>query len=170
MTKLRLVHSGFLASSDWDDELDAVRRGWAFELFGLRHYLERHRGTDRSVAWARALLDVPAETIWNLLMSRQGFEIHDLSRLSPGERYTLRTRDGDVFKGVVQSLESPYELDATVENHNHALFRISLFAFRGRTDVHLWLSTYGWPEKHVRAQEDRWKQLIMNLFPQAEIR
>lgn len=66
-TRLRLVHSGFLTSSDWDDEYDGVRRGWGHELSSLRHYLERHQGRNRSVAWARALLDAPVPSIWKRL-------------------------------------------------------------------------------------------------------
>jgi uncharacterized protein YndB with AHSA1/START domain len=169
-TKLQLIHSGFPNSSGWDDEFDAVRRGWMFELAGLRHYLERHRGEDRTVAWARALLDAPAESVWNRLMSPRGFQLEDSSRLAPGDPYILRTADGDRFEGVIQNIESPRELDGTVANHNDALFRISVFAFQGRTDIHLWLSTYGWPGEAARRQEKRWCELLRGLFPEAEIR
>ena len=51
-TTLRLVHSGFGDGASWDDELDAVSAGWQFELRGLRHYLERHKGRDRQHAAA----------------------------------------------------------------------------------------------------------------------
>ena len=35
-TTLRLVHSGFSAGADWDDEFDAHARGWKLMLENLR--------------------------------------------------------------------------------------------------------------------------------------
>ncbi|WP_037607076.1 SRPBCC family protein [Streptacidiphilus rugosus] len=42
-TVLRLVHSGLLGD-DWQDEYDALRRGWPFHLHTLREYLAHFRG------------------------------------------------------------------------------------------------------------------------------
>jgi len=54
-TVLRLVHSGFAKGGDWEDELfGGTERGWRYELRSLRHYLERHAGQDRVVAWPKA--------------------------------------------------------------------------------------------------------------------
>ena len=47
-TLLRIVHSGFGQGAAWDDEIDGVSHGWNNELRGLRHYLEHHRGQDRT--------------------------------------------------------------------------------------------------------------------------
>jgi len=42
-TVLRLVHSGMLGD-DWQDEYDALRRGWPFHLHTLREYLTHFPG------------------------------------------------------------------------------------------------------------------------------
>jgi uncharacterized protein YndB with AHSA1/START domain len=42
-TVLRLVHSGLLGD-DWQDEYDALRRGWPFHLHTLREYLAHFPG------------------------------------------------------------------------------------------------------------------------------
>ncbi|GAA1974485.1 SRPBCC domain-containing protein [Catenulispora subtropica] len=42
-TVLRVVHSGMLGD-DWQDEYDALRRGWPFHLNTLREYLEHFPG------------------------------------------------------------------------------------------------------------------------------
>ena len=42
-TVLRVVHSGLLGD-DWQDEYDALRRGWPFHLHTLREYLARFPG------------------------------------------------------------------------------------------------------------------------------
>lgn len=63
-TILRVVHSGFGMSGDWEDEFDATNRGWKFELNSLKHYLENHEGERRLVIWARTLLLNTREEIW----------------------------------------------------------------------------------------------------------
>jgi uncharacterized protein YndB with AHSA1/START domain len=42
-TVLRVVHSGMLGD-DWEDEYDALRRGWPFHLHTLREYLTHFSG------------------------------------------------------------------------------------------------------------------------------
>ncbi|MFD7491048.1 SRPBCC domain-containing protein [Streptomyces sp. NPDC059832] len=42
-TVLRVVHSGLLGD-DWEDEYDALRRGWPFHLHTLREYLTHFPG------------------------------------------------------------------------------------------------------------------------------
>ena len=42
-TVLRVVHSGLLGD-DWQDEYDALRRGWPFHLHTLREYLTHFPG------------------------------------------------------------------------------------------------------------------------------
>ena len=42
-TVLRVVHSGMLGD-DWQDEYDALRRGWPFHLHTLREYLTHFAG------------------------------------------------------------------------------------------------------------------------------
>ena len=60
-TVLRVVTSGFGTGEAWDGEYDGVRFGWAFELQGLRHYLERHHGEDRIVARVQRTLPPSGE-------------------------------------------------------------------------------------------------------------
>lgn len=44
-TMLRLVHSGFGSTSDWDKEYEGTMGGWPCVFFCMRHMLERHRTT-----------------------------------------------------------------------------------------------------------------------------
>lgn len=43
-TVLRIVHAGFGASADWDDEFESTRHGWAQMTQNLRHAVEGHPG------------------------------------------------------------------------------------------------------------------------------
>jgi uncharacterized protein YndB with AHSA1/START domain len=47
-TLLRLVNSGFGEDAEWDDEYEGVSSGWGMALATLKHWLEGHRGEQRS--------------------------------------------------------------------------------------------------------------------------
>ncbi|MEU5398022.1 SRPBCC domain-containing protein [Streptomyces sp. NPDC005963] len=52
-TVLRVVHSGLLGD-DWQDEYDALRRGWPFHLHTLREYLAHFPGRTAVPVFAMA--------------------------------------------------------------------------------------------------------------------
>ncbi|MER7846435.1 SRPBCC domain-containing protein [Kitasatospora sp. NPDC096077] len=52
-TVLRVVHSGLLGD-DWQDEYDALRRGWPFHLHTLREYLTHFPGRTGTPVFAAA--------------------------------------------------------------------------------------------------------------------
>ncbi|MEY9872707.1 uncharacterized protein YndB with AHSA1/START domain [Streptacidiphilus sp. MAP12-33] len=52
-TVLRVVHSGMLGD-DWQDEYDALRRGWPFHLHTLREYLTHFPGRTAVPVFAAA--------------------------------------------------------------------------------------------------------------------
>ncbi|MFF8726831.1 SRPBCC domain-containing protein [Streptomyces sp. NPDC015171] len=52
-TVLRVVHSGMLGD-DWQDEYDALRRGWPFHLHTLREYLTHFPGRTGTPVFAMA--------------------------------------------------------------------------------------------------------------------
>ncbi|SHM79646.1 SRPBCC family protein [Streptomyces yunnanensis] len=53
-TVLRVVHSGLLGD-DWEDEYDALRRGWPFHLHTLREYLTHFPGRTAVPVFALAM-------------------------------------------------------------------------------------------------------------------
>jgi uncharacterized protein YndB with AHSA1/START domain len=165
-TTLRLVHAGFGDGNEWDEEFDIVRRGWRFELRGLRHYLERHRGTPRLAIWPRLPLPAGCSLMqaWERLMSRDGL-LRDgaLAGLREGHRYEIRTAAGDSLCGAVLINEPP-DFTGTVENLNDAFFRVHIESSRGIREVGLWMSTYGVPPPQVEAIEKGWAEMLRGLF------
>jgi hypothetical protein len=160
-TVLRLVHSGFGDDADWDELFDATRTGWAFELRGLKHYLENHRGRDRLVAWAKAAYPGSRARAWARLMSADGFG--ELGGLSAGERYAAASF-GDELTGEVRFIEEPTSFVATVDGWNNAFLRIKLEDLYGLREANLWLSAYGVPKGDVDALEKRWQSRLDRLF------
>jgi uncharacterized protein YndB with AHSA1/START domain len=171
-TVVRIVQSGFLADASWNEEFDGTRRGWHFQLRGLKLYLERHRGMPRTVAWARRMRQEAPESAWGKLMAADALLGQgSLEGLRAGERFRFRTAAGDAFEGEVHALIPGKEFAGTVENWNHGFLRIQLdeLPLRKTRDVNLWLQTWGVPEEKMRALEARWKALLERLFPAPEV-
>lgn len=149
-TVLRVVHSGFGREGQWDDEYEGVQRGWAYELRSLRHYLERHRGEDRRVAWAMRALGTAEEVAWGRLMSADGLLAEgDIEGLEEGDAYSFRTATGRKLEGRVLINDPPLDFSGSVENLNGGIFRFGLEHGRsGRVGI-LWLGTYGLSSEEV---------------------
>jgi uncharacterized protein YndB with AHSA1/START domain len=166
-TGVRVVQSGFLSGSGWDEEYDGVRRGWLFQLRALKHYLERHPNRDRHVAWVRKFIVVSPQEAWNRVTGPEGLGVN-LAGAKEGDRFRLTTPDGDAFEGTLHLLHPLLDFSGVVHNWNDALLRVQLdrLPMRGYADAQLWLSTYGVPPEKVNALEARWQGLLEDLFPE----
>ena len=165
-TVLRLVHSGFRSGPDWDNEyFESFHRGWDFELRGLRHFLERHAGERRLVAWAKADFRIPFDEAWARLMGpdavlKQG----SLDGLQEGDRYSVTSTTGDAFNGIVQVNTPSKQFSGTVEHQNDSLLRVKIDPASEGGEATVWLSTYGVPQDEVNAFEQRWNDVLQELF------
>ena len=162
-TTLRLVHSGFGRGGAWDDEFDGVSVGWPLELNGLKHYLERHRGERREVAWSRIAVAAPPDSIWPRLVGPDGI-MRDarLLSLQPGDRYETVLSTGDRLAGAVAQRIGNRGVQVTVDAWNGALYRLWVDRVGRESAVNSWLSAYGVPAEvverfntRVRAELDR---------------
>lgn len=169
-TVLRLVHSGFAHGSDWEDELfGGTERGWRYELRSLRHYLERHAGSDRQVLWPRVKVRGTAAEVWRRLVGRDGLTREgSVEGLKEGERYRVKAATGDELAGTVVVNDPPYEFSGTVEGLNDALVCLRTHDAGGPTPdsghvACLWLSSWGAPKQDVEALGERWKRLLDGL-------
>lgn len=160
-TRLRLVHSGFGRGSEWDDEFDGISHGWRQELRGLRHYLEHHAGRARAVAWARRVSKGTADEVWRRLSGSAGLcASGTLEGLAIGERFEIRSSDGDVLAGEVYESRPPREFLARAANHGDGLFRIWLDRVGPEHSVNVWLSAWGIDPAPVKRLEQRWSALL----------
>ncbi len=160
-TRLRLVHSGFGHGGDWDDEVEATRAGWVFELRSLRHYLTRHRGTSRQLAWAMRTTDVPPDEAWTRLAG--GLLTTSLAAARPGDRYETRMVFGDALAGEMLA-NRPGELYATVEPLHDGLFRMGAERLGGRTLVQAGFSLWGLPSERGERLRRETQGVVDALF------
>ena len=66
-TVVRLVHSGFPASTDREEMFDATRDGWRYFLFNLGFYFRHHAGRDRTMVWRRHPVELDRAETWTRL-------------------------------------------------------------------------------------------------------
>lgn len=169
-TVLRLVHSGFGFGAAWDQEFDGVNRGWGYELRSLRHYLERHRGTQRATAWKRLPIQVPFDDAWKKLTGPHGLAARgSLNGLREGDPYSITAATGDEFRGRVLVYNPPRDFAATVENLNDALLRLGIEpSGHGSWEIWFWVAAYGRPASEMEALKARWTAQLQKLFPEAQ--
>lgn len=168
-TVLRLVHSGFSTDAAWDDQYDGTIRGWAFELRGLKHYLDHHHGIRRVVVHAkRTVNELPIDEAWQRLMGPQAMLAEgDLAGRGAGDRYAIKTACGDVLEGEIRILNPPKDFCATAENFNNAFLRLRIEEASMTSpdrQVNLWLSTYGLPAEQTDALQQRWRAMLYDVF------
>jgi uncharacterized protein YndB with AHSA1/START domain len=150
-TSLRLVHSGFGRGGAWDDEYDGVSTGWPLELYGLKHYLERHRGEQRQVAWSRIAVPVAPQVVWPRLVGPNGI-VHDskVLTLRPGDRYETTLATGDRIAGTVVLMMGDRGFQVTVDGWNGALYRLWIDRVGSESAVNSWLSAWQVAERLVQ--------------------
>lgn len=168
-TVLRLVHHGFSDDSAWDSQYDGTVRGWQFELRGLKHYLEKHRGEKRTLVQANHdLTGVSLEDAWQRVFSAEGLLVEGIiDGLKPGDRYSFTTTGGDTFEGEVHMHSPPKDFCGTVEGLNDALLKVKLDepCFTApKQQVHLFVATFGLPQEETDALRERLQSMLDELF------
>lgn len=164
-TTLRLVHSGFGPGAEWEREYDGTRRGWTFELQGLKHYLERQRGHERRASWVRQPTALAPDEVWRRF-AQPGlvFRSVALESLGAGDRYRLVRADGEVLTGRVLVNRAPLEFAGTLESHGEGMIRFGFEDCMGGPEAHVWLATWGFSHERFTAEESGWRRLLEAAF------
>lgn len=159
------MHSGF-TGADWEEEYyESVKYGWTFMLTNLRHYLERHVGVPRHVAWPRKKITLTRDAAFQKLMGRGGIFVEGgTGNLRKGERYSQQTGAGSTFSGRVEFVRPPRGFCVSVESLNDALLWLTIEGAPGNHEVQLWLSAYGLPAGQVTAFGDQWTGVLERIF------
>jgi hypothetical protein len=148
-TVVRAVTSGFPLDATWAGWVEGTRRGWAFELRSLKHYLERHSGETRHVAYLRWRIPLTARDAWGRLTADR----ETAPWLSAGQVFDHRPSG---------------QYAAVLSDPDDALFRLSIEsgAPYGPHEVVMWLSAWGGSDMRVRAIGSEWTTRLARLFPE----
>jgi uncharacterized protein YndB with AHSA1/START domain len=132
-TVVRLVHSGFDASADWDEQFTSTTNGWRYFLMNLRHYVERHQNTPRTMVWDRRQMTKPPSDVWASLF----------------EEPVL----GGVVDATLEEVSRGRHAWGRIPALNDGLLFIEFEGGPTATGGHVgvWISTYGVPEARTSA-------------------
>lgn len=163
-TVLRLVHSGFSAAADWNDEYDTVNSGWASFLRNLRFYLERHAGTPRVMVWSRRATELAPAEAWKRLTGPDGLRLETDGEGEAGSPYRMTLGKDAKIKGTIEVFRSPVHFAGTDETPDQSFLFLEMEpAGRGCRPA-VWLSTYGMdPARREQLQQET-HQTMNQLF------
>ena len=163
-TVVRLVHSGFSASADWDEYYDATEAGWTYFLWNLCHYLERHPGTPRTMISDRRKTERPFAEVWAALLGPDGMAMSSLGTLAAGDDLSLRVGPSS-FSGQTSYVRAPRNLAGTLGELNDGLIFIEMEP--SGSDVWacgVWISAYGVATEQTETLQGQLTELMDGVF------
>src|SRR5258706_3582195 len=101
--RVRIVHSWFASTDDWDNQFEDVEKGWPAFFRILKIYLAHFRGQPSEVIALMAMSSESKSAAWDRLLGSLG-----LARLGAGER--VGTAHGSPrLKGIVGHVDTEHE-------------------------------------------------------------
>ncbi len=140
-TVLRLVHSGFGSSAEWDVEYEGTRGGWPGCFLRLKHGLERHRN----------------ESTRNIILTAID---HGADR-----RQTLRRIESAAPRPLELALRGAYEFCGVLPEMNGSIVTASAQPSPAGTVAYLELLLFGYNDADADAVENRLRETLRREFP-----
>jgi uncharacterized protein YndB with AHSA1/START domain len=160
---VRVVHSLFASTDDWDNQLEAIEGGWPDYFHILRLYLTHFRGQPCSFFQHMSITPEPASKAWDVLTGSLG-----LAGATLGER--RETLEGAPrLAGVVERTGKaghPYQLLLRLDEPTSGIAHFFALAMGGHVFVSIRFYLYGDLAPIAVAREDPlWSAWISKHFP-----
>ena len=159
---VRIVHSLFASTDDWDNQLEGTESGWPAFLCTLRIYLTHFRGERATVMkWMAPAEGTDAEA-WETLTAALG-----LNGLSVGQRWTAPA-GVPALSGVAEYVsQSPYDALLRLDKPGPGVAALGAVSFPGEPSmVALNFYLYGDQAAETVAKETpRWDAWFQQRFP-----
>jgi hypothetical protein len=143
-TVLRLVHSGFSADAEWDEEFDAHARGWRIFLHTVRYDLEHAAGKPCKQRVFSVPTPLDRGEAWKRVLGAKGLDRDAaLADKKSGDTIALVTAAGDRISGKLQVFARERDLAATFTELGNGLLRVAFERSKGGTLVFGTVIQYG---------------------------
>lgn len=160
---VRMVHSLFSSSDDWDDQIEGFQNGWPGFFEVLRLYLKYFAGRK-----ATAFMALSSTTGDHLEMWKRLLERLDLAGANVGEQ-RVTPAEPEPLSGVVERVEQGEKIRMILmrlDRPNPGVAMISTYDTGGRVNVGVTLYFYGDDVKGVGAESERkWRAWVNEEFP-----
>ena len=158
---VRIVHSLFASTDDWDNQLEGTESGWPAFLRTLRIYLTHFRGQSSAMKqWMAPAAGTEAEA-WATLTSALA-----LKDLSVGQSWTAPASVPS-FSGVAEYVtQSPYDALLRIDKPGPGIAALGAVNFGGQSMVALNFYLYGDQAAGTVARETPlWDAWFQERFP-----
>ncbi|HMP77929.1 MAG TPA: SRPBCC domain-containing protein [Pirellulaceae bacterium] len=157
---VRVVHSLFASTDDWDGQLEGTEFGWPGFFRTLRIYLTHFRGQRSAIMQKMATAACTEAEAWETLTAALG-----LKGLSIGEHWTAPS-GVPALSGVVEYIhESPYDLLLRIDKPGPGVAALGAYNC-GQTMIGLNLYLYGdQPAAIVSRETPLWEAWFQEHFP-----
>jgi uncharacterized protein YndB with AHSA1/START domain len=160
---VRVVHSLFASSADWDDQLEGTESGWPWFFRILRIYLRRFRGEPCSQFRMMAFSSRPASEAWSALIGGLG-----LSGSAPGARANTGTGVPSL-SGTVEAIGEgahPHRLLLRLDEPAPGIASIAAHGMGGQTCLMIDVYLYGHRAAAAAGRaEPLWQAWMKQQFP-----
>src|ERR1700691_445148 len=161
MCVVRIVHSLFAETDDWDNQLEGTESGWPGYFRILRIYLTHFRGQRSAMMqWMAPAAGTEAEA-WDTLTTALG-----LKGVSAGKRWSVPA-GVPVLGGLVEHVsQSPYSALLRLDTPGPGAAAIGAVNFGGQSMVTLSFYLYGDQAAATVARETPlWEAWVQERFP-----
>lgn len=163
MCVVRVVHSLFASTDDWDNQLENIEKGWPDYFRILRLYLTHFRGLPCTGMQLMAMAPEPASRAWEYLATSLG-----MAEAVVGERRTAPPSAPPLGGWVERTGEAghPHQLLLRLESPTSGLAHLFAFAPGGPVLLMVRLYLYGEQAAAVVARDEPgWQAWLQELFP-----
>ena len=165
MCRVRVVHSWFASTDDWDGQYEGVEQGWPAFFRVLKVYLAHFRGQPSEVVSLLAMSPESKSAVWDRLLGSLGF-----ARLVEGQR--VETDPGAPrLAGIVERVvdKEHEELFLRLEEPTSGVVQFFPAVMGGQVCLSVRLFLYGAQARAVATREAPvWQAWINGLFPPAD--
>jgi uncharacterized protein YndB with AHSA1/START domain len=158
---VRVVHSLFASTDDWDGQLEATESGWPGFFRTLRIYLTHFRGQRSALMQFVAPVAGTETQAWDSLTTALG-----LTDLRVGQHWTAPV-GVPTFSGVAEHVsQSPYDALLRLDKPGPGVGAVGAFNFGGQSMVSLNFYHYGdQATETVSRETPLWQAWIEEHFP-----
>ena len=144
---LRLVHSGFGATADWDAEIESLSRGWPSFFRVMKHGIEKHPGESARNITIMAMSALSPDEVWSRVVGPGGLRHND------------QLQYGDIL------IDGHRHFAAVIRNWNGALCSL---VCEGSSDkpgaaVYWMLTLYDTPATQIETIRTQWTEYLQRL-------
>ena len=158
--RVRVVHSWFASTDDWDKQFESIEKGWPAFFRILKSYLTNFRGQPCTQLQLMAVTPVPMEKAWAELTQSLG-----LAGASVGQS-VKSSGDAPRLAAVVEHVGPKTEFMLRLDQPAPGLAQIQAMPMGGQSCLYICLYLYGDGARAAVAREEPvWQAWLNRLFP-----